>query len=446
MSKLVDADFKSAGEVGGADRLTDDTKIYVTAKSLNKTLNAAITANDFSSSAGIVSNSVSGNYSMATTAHNTTIRHQAAALSTYQLPAATAGKRFSFVNEAPPTVGGNSARIQPNTGNQIQWGNQLVANPGYLSIDKKGVQVSLLAMDSTTWVVDQISAVDHVKNTTIGNDRNISLVGRDSWVTKQPLPATRYAGSSFRLNGYGYMANGSVSGGNSNDVRQYGDVTNLWTIKATAGSSRSGTSGFSANGYGYSCCGDGSGEVNKYNDSTNTWGSAGSYPNGHGYMTHFSLNGYGYGAYGYNGYNDCNRYNDAIDSWLAMSNSGAGRNYPNSLTLNGYIYTPGGSPSVLENNQYNDSANSWTLRAYIPSTRHASASWELNGYGFVSCGYSEGIGGPLSAVLQYNDALNSWGSKAVTSFARQFASGWALNGNGYACGGYENGSAVEQYN
>ena len=55
MGKLQNEDFKSEAELtdagGAASQLLNDTKIYVTALGLNKTLDDAITAGDFASGA-----------------------------------------------------------------------------------------------------------------------------------------------------------------------------------------------------------------------------------------------------------------------------------------------------------------------------------------------------------------------------------------------------------
>lgn len=95
--KIQNEDVKSSAELasaGGTDaQLINDTKIYVTANTLNKTLAAAITAGDIGGGGSTFStSSPAGNVATVTTGVMYLIDSSAAR--TIQLPAAGAGKYF----------------------------------------------------------------------------------------------------------------------------------------------------------------------------------------------------------------------------------------------------------------------------------------------------------------------------------------------------------------
>src|SRR3989304_4138380 len=187
MSKLQDNSFKSSAQAGGDDRLTSDDKVYVTANTLNKTLKETIEDGDMgSSSAIIISESTTGAIDGSAYANNTIVRHLANDTSTYTLPGATAGFRLLFIHEGVNNTSvANEMRIKAASGDEIAWQGKLSVNPGYLSVEKHGVAISLLALDITKWEVERVVQIQHNKNSTIGFDKDVSVVGKDAWVGKE---------------------------------------------------------------------------------------------------------------------------------------------------------------------------------------------------------------------------------------------------------------------
>ena len=348
----------------------------------------------------------------------------------------------------------NEVRIQPYSGQQIYWRNQLAINPGYVAIRRRGVTVSITAVTTTTWEVEQVTGTDHLKNTTIGDTRQVAIVGKDVWVTKATGGTARSHIAGFTLNGFGYICDGTT-GSNSNEVNQYNDSANTWATKATGGSARAYLSGFAFNSYGYICDGyiaGNSNEVNQYNDAANTWATmatAGTARNG---VAGFAFNGYGYNFGGLvvsTKYNEVNQYNDSANTWATMATCGTARCYLAGFSLNGYGYACDGydnaSTYYNEVNQYNDSANTWTTKALGGTSRQSPTSFSLNGYGYICDGNTTAVS---NEVNQYSDSYNTWTTKALAGTARNGVGSFALNGYGYVCDGITGSvtNEVNQYN
>ena len=348
----------------------------------------------------------------------------------------------------------NVVIIRPNTSNAIQYRGNLVENPGYIMLDRKGISVKITNIDSTTWVVDRMVNQNHEKNSTMGSDKDVAIVGRDVWVTKATGGTARSHIAGFTLNGFGYICDGTT-GSNSNEVNQYNDSANTWATKATGGSARAYLSGFTLNGYGYICDGyiaGNSNEVNQYNDAANTWATmatAGTARNG---VAGFAFNGYGYNFGGLvvsTKYNEVNQYNDSANTWATMATCGTARCYLAGFSLNGYGYACDGYDNVStyynEVNQYNDSANTWTTKALGGTSRQSPTSFSLNGYGYICDGNTTAVS---NEVNQYSDSYNTWTTKALAGTARNGVGSFALNGYGYVCDGITGSvtNEVNQYN
>lgn len=342
----------------------------------------------------------------------------------------------------------NDVKIQSNTGDQIAFKNNLAITPGYLSLRKRGVMVAVTAIDATTWEVEQVTSNTHLKGSTIGDLREMNIVGRDTLVTKAVLPTAKYGAFGFSLNGYGYACNG-FAGANTNEVVQYNDAANTWATKATGGIARSEGASFAMNGYGYIC--DGStgsavSNVDQYNDSANTWAAKAAGGTARNTMTGFSLNGFGYICNGALS-NEVNQYNDGTNVWTTKATGGTARYGLAGFMLNGYGYICNGNTGSITNevNQYNDSANTWTTKATGGSVRTLIIGFSSNGYGLIGYGTT---GSNTNQVTQYNDSTNAWFNKATGGTARNTASSFSLNGFGYATGGStgSNSNEVNQYN
>ena len=347
----------------------------------------------------------------------------------------------------------NEVRVQSNTGDQIAFRNSLSITPGYIALRKRGVMIAVTAIDATTWEVEQVTSITHIKNTTIGdNVRELSIVGKDAWVSKATGGTARFSLAGFSLNGYGYLANGDA-GGYSNEVNQYNDTTNVWATKATGGTARAYLYGFSLNGFGYIGMGSTGvylSEVNKYNDSANTWATVASGGTARNTLAEFSLNGYGYACGGDDGVFTAlvEKYNDSANTWTTKATILAARSDLSGFSLNGYGYICGGGTTANNDlvDQYNDSANTWISRTVISGKRRGHGSFTLSGYGYVCCG-SDSVS-YVSLVERYNDSTNIWILKTNNTTARGGVNGFGLNGFGYVCNGTTgtNSNEVNQYN
>lgn len=112
-------------------------------------------------------------------------------------------------------------RIKPATGHAIKFGSNIIENPGYIALSRKGVSITLMGVDTSTWVMFNSVEEQHRKNTTIGFEKDVALVGRDSWVSKAGGGVGRRGLTGFSLNGYGY-----IYGGDDGSLRSYVDQYN----------------------------------------------------------------------------------------------------------------------------------------------------------------------------------------------------------------------------
>lgn len=555
MSKIQDSGFKTSGQAGADNLLTPDTQVYITANSLNKTLNAAITNGDIGSSTlTVVSNSTENTYDMTSTTNSAIVRNTAAHSVTYKLPTASAGKRFIFVNEqafdsngssvvvttssndkiyftvdtnggsgttgaktatlsgatythgssgVTGTLGtqiktqmeaadtsstwtitfdfptrtytlarnagtyhftfatnttnpartlfgfeavdgtaalsqvGNSIqpelRIQPAASGTIYYGNRAVDNPGYLSVQKRGVTISLVAIDSTNWMVERVVNLQHEKNTTIGiSNKDISLVGRNTWVSKA---ANTYSASSVARFGdnYIYTTQGFNGTADSSSTSQYNDSQNSWTAKANHTVAGEQANSMWMNGYGYTLGGQGSSQVARYNEAGNSWTNSGlgsQTVSGDQEDFGMALNGYGYSKTGNT--SAMQKYNDGTFAFTTTAASAAtNRQQESGKALNGYVYLIAGfsAARVSTVETYNDSGDYFITKANYPQTLRWPISSPFNGYLLASEGDT---GSKISNAYQYNDSLNVWfTSTSSNRTPTAQAAGNPLNGYGY---------------
>lgn len=343
----------------------------------------------------------------------------------------------------------SNMRIKLSSGVKVYVGSSILEYPGYIVLKKKGVSCSLIGLDSTTWLLQEIIGEESHKNTSLGIGTDYSLVGRDTWVAKATAGTGRYFPAGFALNGYGYSCDGQDTSTRSNEVVQYNDTANTWATKATGGTARDYLAGFSLNGYGYICYGTAPGytaETNQYNDGTNIWTTKTSGSTARRGGCSFSLNGYGYYNGGYNGSYVANvdKYNDNLNSWSSMTVIPTARMVWAGFMLNGYGYACNGEALTNEVDQYNDSANAWIVKATAGTSRSETGGFSNNGYGY-SCGGDNA--GFKNEVNQYNDATNVWATKTNTILSSGGRAAFSLNGFGYLANGSSGTTnACEQYN
>ncbi|MDZ4810764.1 MAG: hypothetical protein SGI96_21215 [Bacteroidota bacterium] len=452
-NRIQGSDFKTLAELGGSgneSKFIGDDQIFMTANSLNKTLKQAIIDGDMGviANLAVINNSTPGNYSMAATASETQIYHTANISVIYQLPSAPGDTRtFSFYNGGINSTNLlNEVRIQPASGAIIRFRNQVVGFPGFVAVAKRGGSVTIINISPTVWVVTDASYQDHQKNTSIGTVRDISLVGRDTWISRAAMPVAQFALSSWIQNDFAYQSN--------NAVYQYNGSANTWATKTTQPNNPiSNTMAYFLNGFGYSVGGFFAGARrsynDQYNDATNAWTSRTGTITARNSGGGISLNGYGYV---FNGFDPggpislAERYNDSANSWSAMAVTGTAKYSLVGFLLNGYGYGAVGAGPVSDHNQYNDSSNTWIGRKAYPLSLEAAGVFANNNYGYVLAGTT---GTEVSSVYEYNDSSNTWSLKSPVDAAYDGQGmGFAVGGFGYRSGGRDGvaRSSVQQYN
>ena len=447
------ADVATVSSVTANNQLPNDDKVFSPAF-------GTILQQTYSAYAAplVVTNTASASYSLALVANTTIVVHNFNNVATYALPIPSAGLTITFMNLQIATVGTPSAAgliISPTAGTVIKYGSYLVAAPGTIQLNNRGLSMTLIGLDSTTWMVQGSVCDQHHKNIqSMGmgtQPMDVTLVGRNTWVAGANDSVTRQYQAAFSLNGYGYVVDGfTVS--NVSTVTQYNDSASTWAAKASD-SARDYMAAIALNGYGYAIDGNNGSNIStvtQYNDSINTW-TAKTGDMARQYQAAFSLNGYGYVVDGSTGSNvsTVTQYNDSASTWAAKASETSTRTNMFSFPLNGYGYVAdgyNGSGQISTTTQYNDSLNTWTTKANNPTSVQGPSSFALNGYGYTSGGNT---GSPVSNTSQYNDSANAWTAKAGDAVARYSQSAFPLNGYGYVAGG-NNGinptSTVTQYN
>lgn len=467
MSKIQNQALKNSTEAGAVLRLVPDTKVYITANSINKTLDDAITGGDIGSGGApsVVTQNSSATYDMTSESPGTVIYHRYGPGTVYTLPTAAAGKYFTFIcDTALDGTIASKMQIKAATGDIILWNNQTCDNPGYLEVTKRGVVVSVTAIDATYWVVDRVVATDHVKNTTIGLEKGVAIVGRDTWISKATFTGSQsVVGAAATLNSYVYVFKGSDNNTPTTPTTQniqYNDTTNAWSTKSTFAFARALTAQADAfNGYAYHGGGSASGaahtDMERYNDFANSTTTRGTTSNQHTDANAATLNGYYYYFTARQSGFPQERYNDGTNTWSSIATTGASQWYTQAFELSGYVYLPGGvigfggSDQRSYTYQYNDSANTFIQKSNMTYSAGYGSGASINGRGF-SVGGSDG---PLttrySSLSVYNDSLNTWTSGANSGYSRNRSSGAAASGYFYVAAGNTSGGNVthtEQYN
>lgn len=455
IAQLQGEDIKKVTDVTSPDRLPNDDKFYLNSKS--KTLKQALDDGDIGTSyAKVVTNNSSAIYNI-TESYDTLFKHNTTVLATYNLPSTiNVGIRYGFFNMMSKAAPSNIAfmRIAPATGHKIVYRNNVVENPGYISINRFGCTITLLAIDSTTWAVYSDVSEQFRKNIVQGDGySDISLVGRNVWIAKGPSGTARQGTGGFSLNGYGYNCCGSNQASIFyNEVNQYNEASGLFTTLSVSSalSQRGDVFGMAFNGRGYIVTGYDTGTFNwqnqSYNDASNLWSVRANHPTAKRYSAGEVLNGYGYclgGMSGPGALAEVHQYSDSSDGWTVRSSMLTGNRGLAPFSLNGYIYTVNGydgSVNISASFQYNDSANSWLQRSSALPARRYPGGFSINGYGYTVGGLST----PWhSDTNQYNDSANIWETKAFAGSLRQCPATFAINGYGYSCSG--SGAAVSSY-
>lgn len=336
----------------------------------------------------------------------------------------------------------NRAKIYPSSGTKIVAAGGVVVNPGFLALNRKGVKVSLVALDATTWEIESATAIGHLKNTTIGMTRNIGLIGKDTWLTKQALPTASYASGGFDLNGYGYYVCGFISSSGTATVNKYNPDQNSWQAAASLYACYS-PFAFSFNGYGFAGTGVSVStffySASRYSDTADAWTGVIASPIWAADPGSSALNGYGYYVGGYdNGgvLTSTLRYNSGLDNWSYMATVPSSSGRPVSVTSNGYIYNTPCSNAAWY--QFNDSFNAWVTKASFIAGVGEKNGFALNGKVYIN-------GGADGANYEYDDSVGAWAVKNISP-AAQAATGHSLFGFGYIWGGYTMNTNNAQYN
>lgn len=350
----------------------------------------------------------------------------------------------------------NSARIQPSSGTKIIYRGQVVEYPGYVSLNRVGVSVAVQALDTITWEVVDTTEDSIWKNSHwLGEEYgDISLIGRDTWVSKTAGGTAVTSPGGFELNERGYVFNGYTT--SATDIcDRYSHYSDTWVAMANVPTAKDVPTGQSLNGYGYNLGGYNTShnyisQLLSFDDTLDLWASrTGTTARARSAL--FQLNGSLIVAGGDGDAGDVRRYNPALDSWSSLPGLNTARRNTSGISVSGYGYVYSGwtGPTYYNSSeQYNDSANVWLYAAYSNASRSSGGATESSGFGYFTAGYSDAVGA-FDAHDQHNTFYNMWILKKPCPAAHWSNVGFSICGYNYITRG-NNGSnylnTIFQYN
>lgn len=345
----------------------------------------------------------------------------------------------------------NTLWIQPASGNFIHFEGKIIDNPGMLGITRRGLSVVLVNIDSNIWVVQSVDNYNHEKNTTVGQNKDVGLLGRNTWVSKTSSGSSNGGGANSELNAYYYNLGGDD--GTTSYTGQYNDSQNSWTTKTSMPAGRETSFACSFNGYLFMGAGNVGGNNSsciKFNDYTNAWTTIGNLTLARGHTSGGMLNGYAFCVGGFTGSDasTVDRYNDGTDTSVAKTSHPVTSRDFSSFVLAGYLYSGMSNGPRSDMYQYNDALDSWLQKTNAPAAVLDAATFVINQYGYIGGGNSSGT---KTTTYEYNDSLNTWNTKAnLVSTNQAPRSSAGVNGYGYATNGDSHvpvaASTHEQYN
>lgn len=273
----------------------------------------------------------------------------------------------------------------------------------------------------------------------------------DSWVQRQPLPATgRYGAVAFTIAGKAYVGMGMAAGFVPlADLWEYDPSSDQWTQKASLPApGRQQAVAFTIGGKGYVVGGAGTSntfnEVWEYDPAANAWTQKTAYPTNVYAACAFTVGGAGYVCGGNSIVGSGNvlsavwSYDPLADAWQARAPLPAARMNAAAFAVGGTGYVAGGrqnsSTVSAATYAYDPVADLWTLRAsLVLGQREDLVATAAGGAGYV------GMGESVNDWMRYDPVTDQYAAKAwLGGMVRSFAMSFALDGKGYVTGGYVN--------
>lgn len=268
----------------------------------------------------------------------------------------------------------------------------------------------------------------------------------------QSFTVSRFATSTFEINGKGYMVGGLLQFTSLNDCWEYS--ANTWTQKANfPGGVRGAMFSFATGGKGY--CGIGGDAPNsmtyktfyEFDPVANSWTQKSDFPG----LTRYVLGAMVYNGKGYlsNGIdstanipmNEVYEYNPANDTWTAKTPLPSMARFTTyNFTIGPYGYACSGftgSMQVQDLWEYDMVNDTWSQKANFPGIgRLAGCGFAIGNFGYYGLGIDV-MGGPvMNDFYQYDQAGNSWSTAAsLNDSFNVYRGSFMLNGKGYVVGG-----------
>jgi|GEM_PF-1400056 N-acetylneuraminic acid mutarotase len=258
------------------------------------------------------------------------------------------------------------------------------------------------------------------------------------WVPRASYPGTGRMGAfTFVLDGKGYVAGGYNGSSAVAELWCYDPLTDTWSQRASLPSARRHGTSWTLNGRGYVVCGFGptnqkTNTVLEYDPRTNTWATKTPLPADARYGSHgFAIGQYGYVGGGNIGsatgpfLSDMWRYNSLSDTWSAIPGiPGAERYGATSWVIDGKGYVQGGClPSMSFTTQlweFDPADWSWTSKTPRPGDGLSyTMAMSFLYSAVVACGKDDADYNNFQA-FHYHPAANQW--TAIPNYPGE--SGW----------------------
>ncbi len=286
------------------------------------------------------------------------------------------------------------------------------------------------------------------------NEVEVVIDYASRWTRKRDFPGPpRISGSSFSIDGRGYVAFGTeyyAQENPHNDLWEYDPKVDRWTEKAELPSDgRSHVVSFVLNAKAYFISGTtGNGydastllqEVWEYDPQMNTWTRRQDFPGG----KRFGAFGFTAGDRGYLGggagesgqYLDFWEYDPAEDSWMKKTGLSAEFHQEDifGITLNGAGYALLGYCGSPCNKRFfwkYDALNDlWAEVASMPGPFRENTGFELNGRGYMGTGVFSSWTGTRS-FYEYDPNSDSWSDMIFKGGERRAASSFSVGDKGF---------------
>jgi hypothetical protein len=264
----------------------------------------------------------------------------------------------------------------------------------------------------------------------------------------QPYPESTVGAAGFALHGFGYVGGGTTF---SSFVRQYNDISNVWTVVPGMGiSPRIVLSAFVLNDLAYFCggcttfsAGSATSSVQCFNDAMGSVSVRVGLPRVVSWPSAWSGGGFGFVGGGddfvdttYTCTSEIDQYNDAVNNWSVCSGGlPVGREVMGTFVMDSYTYLAGGSTLGVYTSvvvRFDDSVGTClTMNSNLPVVLQTTGSDDGVGGGYIVGGRDSGLNF-RSDIYQFNAATVSFIRRDyLTVSALGYNATFGLNGCAY---------------